>query len=153
MRLKRFLQWGYRIGAMLLCLMSLTACFGQSAARQTVTVMLTGNAIQSSLTAFDINAAYEFVVTNKGPDVSEFLIMPPLSYTQHLAESQLGTVSLASLLSIASGATKTLDFTFTHSAVMHYSTGMDMRGFEFASHLPGQYEAGMRLSISLVPGQ
>ena len=137
----------------LCCLLGLTACSGQAQAPQKVTVTLTAHAIQSSLTVFNINTSYTFIVTNTGQETSEFLLMPPSSYSQRLPEPQKHTVALAQLLSIASGETRTLDFTFSHGNIMHYSTGMDMRGFEFASHLPGQYDAGLRLSISIVPGQ
>ncbi len=144
-------KWG--IGLILIGLIGLTSCIGSPTSDQSVTVTLTDNAIQSSLTAFNVNKSYQFVVTNKGQVMHEFMIMPPPSSTRNMSPDELNKVALASIPSLEPGQTKNLNFTFTHDNSMKYSTGMDMRGFEFASHLPGQYEKGMKLTISIIPGQ
>jgi len=151
--MRKLYIWQWRIGLILVGLIGLTGCLGSPTSNQRVTVTLTDPSIQSSLTAFNVNTPYQFVVTNKGSVVHEFMIMPPPSYTQHMSQTDLNAAALVMIPSLQAKETKEINFTFTHGNSMKYSTGMDMRGFEFASHLPGEYEKGMKLTISIIPGQ
>ncbi|GHO94647.1 hypothetical protein KSF_046950 [Reticulibacter mediterranei] len=145
--------WGWRFSIIFIVLIGLTGCLGSPTSPPTVTVTLIDHQIQSSLTTFTVNKPYHFVVTNKGQTAHEFLIMPPPSKTKNLSDVELSKKALATISSLQPAETKTLDFTFNHDNVMRYSIGMDMRGFEFADHLAGHYEQGMKLSISIIPSQ
>ncbi len=107
----------------------------------TVKVTLTDFMISSSLTDFSQNVPYHFEVTNNGSTAHEFEIMPPETGT--LTADQIKSLSLAGITSdqLAPGATKTLDYTFTKA----YPAGT----LEFACHLPGHYEAGMHIPITV----
>ncbi len=108
----------------------------------TVTVTLTDFKVDSSLTDFSVGVPYHFVVTNKGAVAHELVIMPPEQGAQG-SESQLPPTALAGIMGkdLASGATQTLDYTFTKAA--------PAGSLEFACHLPGHYEAGMHTPITV----
>ena len=130
---------------MVLVVAVLAACGGGGAASggaTQVTVTLTDFKIDSSLTAFSVGVPYHFVVTNKGAVAHEFAIMPPAQGAQG-SETQLPSGALAGIKGqdLAAGATKTLDYTFTQPA--------PASGLEFACHLPGHYEAGMHVAITV----
>ncbi len=123
----------------------LTACGGGGAADSgEVQITLTDFGIESSVTEFKVGVPYHFVVTNEGQVEHEFMIMPPLTEGQmgmamdmgELDETALAMIEAADL---PAGATATLDFTFTEAA--------PAGTLEFACHVPGHYEAGMKLSI------
>ncbi len=122
----------------------LAACGGGGGATAgnatTVTVTLTDFKVDSSLTSFSVGVPYHFVVTNKGAVAHEFVIMPSAQGVQG-SETQLPSNALAGILGkdLTPGSTKTLDYTFTQAA----------SGLEFACHLPGHYEAGMHLAITV----
>jgi uncharacterized cupredoxin-like copper-binding protein len=50
-------------------------------------------------------------------------------------------IALHMIDNVARGETKTFDYTFASSMMGQY--------FEFACHLPGHYEAGMKLPITV----
>jgi uncharacterized cupredoxin-like copper-binding protein len=120
----------------------LAACSGGAgAAGQPVTVQvtLTSFAINSSLTTFSVGVPYHFVVTNKADVNHEFYIMPPVSDASQVDAMKKQAVGGISGDQLTPGTTKTLDVTFTKPA--------PAGTLEFACHLPGHYEAGMRLPI------
>jgi uncharacterized cupredoxin-like copper-binding protein len=120
-----------------------------SANAQNVQVTLTDFAIQSSRTTFSIGTPYHFLITNNGHTTHEFMIMPPQS--KEMSMGNMHDVALLHVDSIAIGEEKTLDFTFSHENVMKNDTSMNMNNFEFACHLPGHYEQGMKLPITIEP--
>ncbi len=128
---------------MVLVVAVLAACGGGGGGggATTVTVTLTDFKIDSSLTAFSVGVPYHFVVTNKGAVAHEFAIMPPAQGVQG-SEAQLPSGALAGIKGqdLAAGATKTFDYTFTAAPA---------GGLEFACHLPGHYEAGMHVAITV----
>ncbi len=131
---------------MVLVVAVLAACGGgaggaTSGNATTVTVTLTDFKIDSSVTSFSVGTPYHFVVTNKGSVAHEFVIMPPQQGVQG-SETQLPSGALAGILGkdLAAGTTKTLDYTFTQAPA---------GGLELACHLPGHYEAGMHLAITV----
>ena len=122
----------------------LTACGGQRATE--VKITLTEFGIQSSVTEFQTGVPYRFVVTNEGAVVHELMIMPPLMADQmEMAMDMEALDELALALieedDLSSGATASMDYTFTESA----PSGT----LEFACHTPGHYEAGMKLAITV----
>ena len=131
-----------KLACVLVAGVALAACGNASAAgNQPVTVQVTLNdfSIQSSLTTFTVGTPYHFVVSNKAGDQHEFVIMPPVADPSQLdAERKLAVASISSQ-QLKPGATATLDVTFTKAA--------PAGTLEFACHLPGHYEAGMKLPI------
>jgi uncharacterized cupredoxin-like copper-binding protein len=120
----------------------LTACGGQRATE--VTITLTEFGIKSSQTTFEVGVPYRFVVTNEGAVEHELMIMPPLTEDQmdmNMDMHELDELALAFIEEdeLPSGATATLDFTFTEPA----PDGT----LEFACHTPNHYEEGMKLPI------
>ncbi len=125
----------------------LAACGAQGRATTTQTevkIKLTEFGIQSSVTEFKTGVPYHFVVTNAGALPHEIMIMPPLTADQmgmdmekldemalmHIGEDQL-----------QAGATASFDYTFKEAA--------PAGTLEFACHIPGHYEAGMKLGITV----
>lgn len=121
----------------------LTACGGQDGAIE-VRVTLTEFGFESSLTEFEADVPYRFVVTNAGAVNHEFMIMTPLTEDQMGMAMDMHELDEAALAMIEEdqlppGATATLEFTFAETA----PAGV----LEFACHTPGHYEAGMKLPI------
>jgi len=119
----------------------LTACGGSTASSgpQQVEVTLSGYKIASSLTTFTQGTPYHFVVTNNGKMAHEFMIMPMGMNMQGMSMDDMHKVALHMIDNVAPSETQTFDYTFASS--------MMGQSFEFACHLPGHYEAGMRLSM------
>jgi uncharacterized cupredoxin-like copper-binding protein len=99
-----------------------TAAPPAAPAQVDVTVTLSEFKVESSLTTFHAGVPYHFTITNNGK-------------IQH--EINLAFVNTAT---VPVGGTKTLDLTFT-----------DQGSQEFACHLGGHYEAGMKLPITVGP--
>jgi uncharacterized cupredoxin-like copper-binding protein len=131
----------------LIAVFLLSACGGSSSASKTpvdVNITLTDFGISSSMTDFKVGTPYHFTVTNKGAVPHEIYIMP--SETGTMTPDQIQALKASGLDSISAdelspGATKTMDYTFTKA----YPAGT----MEFACHLPGHYEAGMHLPITV----
>jgi uncharacterized cupredoxin-like copper-binding protein len=121
----------------------LTACGGSpgttSSGSQEVQVTLSEYKMTSSMTTFTPGAPYHFVVTNKGLVAHEFMIMPMGMDMGGMSMGEMHKIALHMIDSVAPGETQTFDYTFASS--------MMGQTFEFACHLPGHYEAGMRLSL------
>lgn len=124
----------------------LVSCGGQKASSNEVTITLTDFEIQSSVTEFKTGVSYRFTVTNAGKVAHEFMIMPPLTAEQmsmHMDMAELDKMALAMIREddLPPGATKSFEYMFTQAA----PSGT----LEFACHVPGHYEAGMKLSITV----
>ena len=111
-----------------------------SPAPKTVNVTLTDYKIASDLTQFSTGVPYHFVVVNKGATLHELMIAPPLTGT--MTVDDLDKLRLFEVSDIAAGETKTLDYTFKESA--------PLGKLEMACHVPGHYEAGMKLPVVIV---
>jgi len=94
--------------------------------------------VRSSVTTFTTGTKYQFVVTNVGTHHHDFLIMHPME-TMTLTMDEVYKRALIYLYNIAPNETKTLNFTFGHTA----PHGM----LEFSCHYGGHYEAGMHQDI------
>ncbi|GAB4456609.1 MAG: hypothetical protein Kow0070_06990 [Anaerolineales bacterium] len=126
----------------------LAACGGQSgtAGPQEVKITLTDFGIQSSVTEFKVGVPYHFVVSNTGAIPHEVMLMPPMMADQMgmaMDMEELDKMALAHIGEdqLPAGATASFDYTFTESA--------PAGTLEFACHIPGHYEAGMKLEITV----
>lgn len=141
-RMNRIL--GSIISNVILAAFVLAACGGTPAPKNPVDVQITVTEfnITSSLTTFSVGVPYHFVVTNKGSAPHELLIMPVA--TEQMTADQIQALKASALDGITgdnltAGATQSMTYTFTKA----YPAGV----LEFACHLPGHYEAGMKLPI------
>jgi uncharacterized cupredoxin-like copper-binding protein len=136
-------KWQAIIPLLLIATMLLSACGGSSGTPSpvTVNVTLTEFKITSSLDTFQVNVPYHFVVTNQGSVEHEFYIMPPES--AQITQDQVKQDALAGIpaAQLQPGQSATLDYTFTKAA--------PPGELQFACHLPGHYEAGMDLPITV----
>jgi uncharacterized cupredoxin-like copper-binding protein len=121
----------------------LAACGGSSASNTPVEVKISVNEykITSSLTTFKVGVTYHFVVTNNGTAVHELWIMPPptVNMTADQVQALKGSALDGTGDSLTPGVTQTMTYQFLKA----YPAGT----LEFACHLPGDYEAGMKLPI------
>jgi uncharacterized cupredoxin-like copper-binding protein len=119
----------------------LTACGGSTASSgpKTVQVTLSEYKITSSVTTFAPGTPYHFVVTNNGKASHELMIMPMGMNMQGMSMDDMHKAALHMIDNVTPGETQAFDYTFAAS--------MMGQSFEFACHLPGHYEAGMRLPM------
>jgi uncharacterized cupredoxin-like copper-binding protein len=123
----------------------LSACQPQAA--QTIEITLTEFGIQSPLTTFQAGQPYRFVITNAGALNHEFTIMPPMSADAgtsmegHSMEHMAGALLHVGEDELTPGGVVTVEFTFSEAT--------NLGEIEFACHLPGHYEAGMFIPISV----
>lgn len=122
--------------------LSLAAC-GGSTSKKPVDVQVTLNefSIQSSLETFDVGVPYHFVVSNQGSVAHDFMIGAPTQGTVSEDDAEASALITIESEDLQPGATKTLDYTFTQAA--------PAGTLEFACHVPGHYEAGMKLPITV----
>ncbi len=73
--------------------------------------------------------------------------MPSGMNMQNMSMDEMHHAALFMFDTVAPGETKTFDFTFNQSMMSNQS--MMGQNFEFACHLPGHYEAGMRLPVTI----
>jgi uncharacterized cupredoxin-like copper-binding protein len=92
----------------------------------------------SSLTTFQAGTPYYFVVTNRGHDYHEFMIMPSAPDGSPLSPAAQYKGMILELEPIIPGTTWTHNFTFPSSDVGH---------FEMACQMGHHYQYGMRLPI------
>lgn len=109
-----------------------------------VQVTLSDMKIRSSETAFKAGVTYRIVVTNKGAVPHELMIIKPME-TGAMTMDQLDQMAIADIPAseLPPGATRTVEVTLTQA----YPAG----ALEFACHVPGHYEAGMLLPITVNP--
>jgi uncharacterized cupredoxin-like copper-binding protein len=120
----------------------ISACAGKSTGPVNVDVALTDFGFESSLTSFQVGTPYHFVVTNKGNVPHEIMIMKPVEAGMMDME-EMDAMSLAHIEGedLPVGATATMDYTFTEPA--------QLGALEFACHIEGHYEQGMKLPIEV----
>ena len=115
-----------------------TTTTGTTSQEQTVKIPIGDFYVHSPQTTFLTGVQYHFVVTNEGKHHHDFLIMHPM-LTETMIMDQVYQNSLSYIYNIAPGETKTLDFTFDHTA----PAGM----LDFDCHYGGHFEAGMHQDI------
>jgi uncharacterized cupredoxin-like copper-binding protein len=132
------------VSIVILAAFILAACGGTPAPKNPVDVQITVNEfnITSSLTSFSVGVPYQFVVSNKGSAPHEIFIMAVTN--EQMSADQIQALKAAALDGITGddltpGATQSMTYTFTKA----YPAGT----LEFACHVTGHYEAGMKLPI------
>lgn len=93
----------------------------------------------ASQTEFAAGRRYRFVVTNRGTVNHEFMIMPPVGAGMSMEQMDEMALTMIEEDDLPAGATKTIEVMFPEPA--------PEGTLEFACHVPGHYEAGMRLPI------
>jgi len=106
-----------------------------------VTVALAEFTIISSQTAFHAGMTYYFVVSNRGQEVHEFMIMPEKPDGSELSPALQYKGRLIEIEQIAPGTTMRINYTFSASGAGRYEIACQMRG---------HYQAGMKLPIRVV---
>ena len=109
-----------------------------------VNITLSDFKIQTSQTSFVAKNTYHFVVTNAGHTNHEFMVMKPMSGQMSMGQMDQGALTHIDQSQLPPGASKSFDFTFPASA------GSEI--LELACHMPGHYEAGMHLLITVKQG-
>jgi uncharacterized cupredoxin-like copper-binding protein len=131
------------ISVFILASVLLVACGGGgggASGATTVNITLTDFVISSSLTDFKVGVPYHFVVKNNATVSHEIWIDPvDPNLTPDTAKTQ-GLAGLGQDI-LTPGSTQSFDYTFTKA----YPSG----AYEFACHLPGHYEAGMHVGITV----
>jgi uncharacterized cupredoxin-like copper-binding protein len=128
------------LSVFLLATFLLAACGGGASGPTTVNITLTDFQITSSLTSFKVGVPYHFVVKNSAAVPHEIWIDPvDPNLTPDTAKAQ----ALAGLGpdALSGGSSMSFDYTFTKA----YPAG----AIEFACHLPGHYESGMHVAITV----
>ena len=97
-----------------------------------VQITLSEFKIEASKTTFNTGTAYRFVIKNEGTIAHDWSIMPRGETDESQALVQVDESQLPP------GASVTRESTFTQAG-----------DFEFACHVPGHYEAGMLLPITV----
>lgn len=125
----------------------LAACSsGQSTASGPVEVRVTLSefAFESTLTTFNVGVPYHFVVTNNGAVAHEIMLMQPMEMPAGMTMEAMDQMALAHIeaADLPVGGTSTLDYTFTEPAAAS--------ALEFACHIAGHYDAGMKLPITVI---
>jgi uncharacterized cupredoxin-like copper-binding protein len=94
--------------------------------------------ISSSVTAFQANTHYYFVVSNRGHDTHEFMIMPDQPNGSALPPDEQFKSMLIELEPILPGTTWKTNFIFRTAG-----------RYEFACQMGRHYQAGMRLPVAV----
>lgn len=125
-----------RLSPRILLLAPLLACAGQSddGGTDEVTVNMSEWAFHTSRTTLTAGTPYRFVLRNTGAVAHEWAVVPRGATD----ESQLLIEVEESEL--PPGAVVTEEFTFSEPG-----------DYDFACFIPGHYEAGMRLAITVAP--
>lgn len=142
-------RWaGMVLLVMLLPLVSggLAACSKTSSAGQgatNVSVTLYDSRITSSQSTFNPGMQYHFTVVNKGAIDHEMMLMPQVmgNGMAMMPMDQLDSMALARTGNMTPGSTKSFDYTFRSSMAGHQG--------EFGCYLPGHYEAGMHMTLTV----
>ncbi len=132
-----------------LTLVALAACStpqptaNSAAAPVTVTVDAGDFYIKSSLTAFKVGVPYHFALHNSGSVAHEVMLMPMVKADRGMSMSDMDKMALGMVeqKNFGAGADGSFDVTFAKA----YAPGE----LEFACHMPGHYEAGMKLPITV----
>ena len=121
----------------MLAIVSLVGACGSASSQsgsspQEVQITLSEFKIASPQTTFTTGTPYRFVIKNAGSTAHNWAIMPRGSSDLSQALVMVNESELPA------GASVTRDFTFSQTG-----------DFEFACHVPGHYEAGMLLPITV----
>jgi uncharacterized cupredoxin-like copper-binding protein len=133
---------GLAIGGLLVVL---SACAPQPPEPIEVQITLTDFGIESALSTFEVGQPYHLVINNEGALNHELMVMEPMMGGMEMSMEEMDEMALAMIEEddLPPGSTQTLDITFTEEDAA--------ANLEFACHVSGHYEAGMKLPITVVP--
>jgi uncharacterized cupredoxin-like copper-binding protein len=120
----------------------ITTSSGSPTGTRDVQVTLTDFKVSSSMTTFSAGTPYHFVVKNDGKTAHEFMVMQPMAMG-NMPMGQMDKMAYTSIGTLNPGEIKSVDYTFASSVAG--------KSIEFSCHLPGHYEAGMKLPITVTP--
>jgi len=109
-----------------------------------VTITLTDFGIESSRTTFEVGVPYHFVVTNNGVINHEIMLMSPMpdgELGMDMEEMDAMALAMIEEDELTPGTTMSFDYTFTEPA--------PAGTLEFACHVEGHYDAGMKLAVTV----
>jgi len=134
------------VGVLIVVAVLLLAACGAQSGSNDVTITLTDFGIESSRTSFKVGVPYHFTVTNKGAVEHEIMLMAPLTEDQMMMNMDMEEMDAMALAHVEAdelqaGDTAGFDYTFTEPA--------PAGTLEFSCHIPGHYEAGMKLPITV----
>lgn len=95
--------------------------------------------LEALQTEFVAGRRYRFVVTNQGSVNHEFMIMPPMMSGMSMEKMDEMALTMITEDDLRPGTTKTIEVTFPKAA--------PEGKLEFACHVEGHNEAGMRLPM------
>ncbi|HSM70136.1 MAG TPA: cupredoxin domain-containing protein [Anaerolineales bacterium] len=127
---------------LILIVTTLSAC--GSASGNEVTVTLTDFGFEASRYEFEAGQTYTFIITNEGAIPHEFVIAEPITEDAHHEEGEMeheGLVVEVEEDELPQGATVRVEVTFPSPA--------PDEPLEFACHIEGHYEAGMKAPITV----
>jgi uncharacterized cupredoxin-like copper-binding protein len=139
--LRSIIKLALLFSLVVLATLGITACGGGASPNQPVEVKITLTEFNfvASTTSFKVGVPYHFVISNNGTVPHEFDIIQPQSGQMTPEQVQQSALAHINQTDLAAGATATLDYTFSQE----YPQGT----LELACHLPGHYEAGMKIPI------
>jgi uncharacterized cupredoxin-like copper-binding protein len=99
--------------------------------------------IQASTTTFKVGVPYRFAVTNKGSAEHEVMLMPVVAPgSMNMTEMDKMALGMVEKEDLPPGGHASFEVTF--------KDGDTNKHLEIACHLPGHYEAGMHIPITVV---
>ena len=133
----KILAKGVILGGLLVTAVLAGACGRQAVPSASepkqVDITLSEFKVESSRIAFVRDTTYQFKITNKGQFTHEFMVMPP-GHQGHMA-----SVLHVEADDLPSGGIMTQDIIFPAAGT-----------YEMDCHLPGHYEAGMKLLVEVI---
>ena len=106
-----------------------------------VAVTLVEFKITASQLSFHAGSTYYFVVSNRGQQVHEFLILPENPDGSEVSPAEQYNDKLIEIEQVAPGSTITVNYTFKPTSAGRYEIACQMRG---------HYAAGMKLPIRVM---
>jgi hypothetical protein len=106
-----------------------------------IIVILADSKITSTVKTFKPGVPYRFLVWNQGKKDHEFVILSTALGVASLTGTQLKQAALVYVADVAPNKSKIVDFMFPASAVG--------QSYQMASYLPNNYQAGLKLPITI----
>ncbi|HEX2980867.1 MAG TPA: plastocyanin/azurin family copper-binding protein [Anaerolineaceae bacterium] len=136
-----------RMAIILLPVLLLSACRPASVVSnesEDVQITLTDYRFETASTTFVVGVPYHFTLTNEGKIAHEFMIMKPIGPSMGMDMEELDEIALTHVDAdeLPADGSASVDYTFT--------TPQAAGDLEFACHIPGHYEAGMNLPITVI---
>jgi len=106
-----------------------------------IIVILADTRITSTVKTFKPGVPYRIILWNQGKKDHEFVILSTTLDIASMTGTQLKQAALVYVADVAPGKDKLIDFMFPASAVG--------QSFQMASYLPNDFQAGLKLPITI----